>query len=768
MVKQRLLQELLPLPLRSAPHPWEDLASLLSRIARKMGYENPVWLLRPEGVPHKINPANLPLLHRQNDYLFLERLLLLDEEQLYALTLHRFVLRFTQRSHLSSDRSLETEQSIKRASLQYEYGRQFFLSERYTRVCPRCLDEGDGYDRLYWRCELVLFCPRHAVFLIQNCPACQAPIPAFRPSPTHCPTCTTGDYRLALLPLLPEECWLEPGHATLLRHLGIDKAEAGAQLMANDATPLDSLLPWDYFELIGACSSFLSLLPLSGRDITRFFTRTLSLETVVTRLSRNLQLSPDAALSSILTHFLSTAWPLHVLVFLERVQHLLQEELQYAHNSELVQRWLKAMVSGNFWCALKYRERPVSQLIDLSNTTMETFEYLSAAEKAEHRHGGAIIGERLFIQRERQITPLNDAVLPYSWESLPSVLARVASKMGYRRTEGVWQSTGSRRRYSFIPDEALLLPQRDDFHLLEEVLHHEEKTLYDLTLHRFAFALQPPSSEDHFPEQIALLNMAERPFLSEETVDRFCLPTLMTKVCPACLEEEQAYERLYWNIRSVLICPYHLLFLVDRCPQCNWLIPTIRRTVLSECPYCLGGDYRAAKRVTLTQDWLLFSSQLILLQKLGIDMPHHWEVSPPFQRSPLESLQAWEYFDLFDLFGSVLPFLRPERTLASIFRSHGLPDKLTFYQQYEIKRTAMQLSLFHAFFLSWPDQVHTLFGLSLSQNQDIWQSVGHPDQGELYENTYGWLKRLFFEAWRKCNQQALQRSLNRAEMLKKL
>jgi len=74
----RLIGELAPLPLRRVPQSCEDLASLLSRCSRKMGYEHPKWLLRPESASHKINVANLPLLHRAKDYFFLERLLLVQ------------------------------------------------------------------------------------------------------------------------------------------------------------------------------------------------------------------------------------------------------------------------------------------------------------------------------------------------------------------------------------------------------------------------------------------------------------------------------------------------------------------------------------------------------------------------------------------------------------------------------------------------------------------------------------------------------------------
>ncbi len=59
--KQRRLQGLTPLPQRSFPRPWEDLSSLLSRVAKQTGYDRPERLLRTESPPHKINSTNLPL-----------------------------------------------------------------------------------------------------------------------------------------------------------------------------------------------------------------------------------------------------------------------------------------------------------------------------------------------------------------------------------------------------------------------------------------------------------------------------------------------------------------------------------------------------------------------------------------------------------------------------------------------------------------------------------------------------------------------------------
>jgi TniQ len=406
-----------------------------------MGYEQPEWLLRLNGVPHKINPDNLPLLRRQNDYPLLQHLL-------------------------------------------------FFLTGRYTRVCPLCLEEENGYDRLYWRCRLVLYCPRHRVLLVYSCPTCKKPIPAVRPSLTLCPACKTGDYRAHLHPLLPEDRWLEPGQMSLLRHLGIDETGVGASLVASEETTLDRLPSYDYFEVLSICSSFSKLTSSTGERISRFLMRELPLEMIVKRFLQNLGRSSHENFSPILTHYLSSAWPLRVLAFLKCLQRLLQEAFHYAPQSAVVQRWSQAIVQGNYWCALFYREQPVSQLRNLYRACKQRFKSLSSAERAEDYHGGEFVNERLILKRVAVITPLDNPILP--------------------------RPSNTHRR-SFMPDELLLLKRKDDYHFLQQVLLLDEMTIHSLTLHRFASRLQSPKPPEESP---ALWRVEERPLLSEEATIR--------------------------------------------------------------------------------------------------------------------------------------------------------------------------------------------------------------------------------------------------------
>src|SRR5215472_12116025 len=121
-----------PLPLRATPCPWEDLSSLLCRVARKMGYPDPRWILRPQGSSYGINASDLPLLSKQRDFQLLQELLLLDENALFSLTAHIFapVLDYFARPEHNGP-----------SRLRPQHFASYFLEYPRTRVCPQCLAE---------------------------------------------------------------------------------------------------------------------------------------------------------------------------------------------------------------------------------------------------------------------------------------------------------------------------------------------------------------------------------------------------------------------------------------------------------------------------------------------------------------------------------------------------------------------------------------------------------------------------------------------------
>ena len=126
-----------------------------------------------------------------------------------------------------------------------------------------------------------------------------------------------------------------------------------------------------------------------------------------------------------------------------------------------------------------------------------------------------------------------------------------------------------------LSERALLtLTSDEDYAFLEYVLHIYAKTLDDRTLHRFANLFE---RWDCFPvsKTYPSLEMNARLMLFSDSDH--------TKVCPRCLEEE-GYDRLYWMVRRVVICPYHLLRLVEVCPSYQQKIPSLRTSTL----HCRG------------------------------------------------------------------------------------------------------------------------------------------------------------------------------------
>jgi hypothetical protein len=723
------LRKLAPLPLRCVPQPWETLASLLSRTARKMGYEDPRWLLRPQQIPPlSIDPAFLPFLERPTDYRYLSRLLLLEQEQLHALTLRRFVSLFARPPQPDPSPQLPPRQTSTSSPLSYLHRTQFFDSSRHIRVCPGCLDEGEVYDRLYWQCELVLSCPRHRVFLIERCPACGLQIPALRPSPTACPSCRSGDYRSVLLPVPLEEQWLAESQATLLARLRVDEPEEREHQVASSATTLHSPPSWEYFQVLSLGLQVFDRLTSESEGAILFLTRSLGLDAIVERLVHNLRkTSPRLLRQHILMHYLLSSWPVHFLVFLERLQRLLQEEYLYSDISLTVYRWNKSMLQGKYWCLPEHQEKPLSHLQLFFNTFSSFFARLPSAVKAESSSREVVI-----VSSEQEKVSADEYTPPYPWESLTSALMRIAGKKKYARLEWLLSSVGISDVFQLLREDLLLLRQEGDYDMFAQQFSLNRQVLYTLTLHRFASQLQPPDSTG-------------QPLLSEKTAARYFMLRGATKVCPVCLAEEpEAYERLYWNLRSVLICPRHLVFLIGRCPKCNCLIPTQVRSSLTDCPYCHRGDYRAALPATLAQDSFLYSSQQMLLRFLGVEETGSRDIPSPFHESPLVDLPPWQYFSLLDHFRLVVPYLRSERIVSALCRSMGFPEEPADYQQHDQKQLAVQILLFHALFVSWPRHFFTILDAGGETSR---QEV--PD-GELYP-----FLRHVFEERRKLSQQAV-------------
>lgn len=224
------------------------------------------------------------------------------------------------------------------------------------------------------------------------------------------------------------------------------------------------------------------------------------------------------------------------------------------------------------------------------------------------------------------------------------------------------------------------------------------------------------------------------------------MPRNTTKVCSVCLSEEPAYDRLYWNIREVLICPCHCNFLLDRCPTCHSPIPSLREPEPVSCPYCRRGDYRFSPPAAISPNSLLYQSQRLLLHFLGVSH-FNGDDSPVLVLGPLYKwLELWKYFDLLDHFSSVAPYLHPERTLAAVCRRLGLPEEPASYAQpNHNRRLAMQVSLFHVLGISWPEQVLMIFGSYPRLEELSHQSASEQDEDdqEMASRVYTLLRGLF-------------------------
>jgi TniQ len=234
--------------MRTQPLPWEGLPSLLTRIAHRMGYEDPRWIVSPEQLSSPLRLSDLSALAKRADYDFLEQLLLLDEETLYHLTPHRFTPSLSMLEQQS--RHFEAD-CVPRPLLSPALLRKFFLPASSTKVCPLCLSEKEPYDRLHWKCRVVSSCPEHNVLLLDRCPACAAPIASMRASLPRCPRCDRADFRTCATPSLRQAEALSRGNAFLLQVLGVERSQHGIHGIHRDEvdSPIADLRPHQYFKL---------------------------------------------------------------------------------------------------------------------------------------------------------------------------------------------------------------------------------------------------------------------------------------------------------------------------------------------------------------------------------------------------------------------------------------------------------------------------------------------------------------------------------------
>jgi hypothetical protein len=331
-----------------APRRWEDLSSIIGRVASAMHYKHPDWVLISPDTPHrKVYSQEIPLLHRLADYWMLERMLGLDEAEIYHMTLHRFATHLQSPKKGGQGASFSRALSIGRPLLSRSAVRRIGISPRTTKICPGCLEEETGYDRLFWRLRTVIFCPRHSLVLIDRCPTCLAPIPGLRPSPERCPYCHREYLQAYRALIVPTSC-LHEGQMLLLHLLTAQSASDWTGSPIFVASPILRVEPWHYFALLERFENLLQ--PGLTSSIVVQTLKKLAWED-----DRSISESPAirrAAVLMTLFHYLLACWPDNLLTMIDRV------------NKQMGRQQVRESMGVNFWQA----ERLVQHIWSSSST----------------------------------------------------------------------------------------------------------------------------------------------------------------------------------------------------------------------------------------------------------------------------------------------------------------------------------------------------------------------------------------------------------------
>lgn len=408
---------MMPLPRRAVPYPWEDLSSLLCRVARKMGYPDVRWILCPQGSSYGINASDLPLLTKQRDILLLQQQLLLDEATLSSLTTHIFVPVLDDLVRPEHNGTLR---------LRPHLFASYFLEYPRTRICSQCLAEGPAYDRLYWRMRYVFFCPLHRIRLREFCPHCSRSISALRLEPFRCPSCQRGDYREPGLAPIAQDYLLQVGAVLFLRALGITFPEDG--ISWQQVCPM---LPQQ------ASKTAISLM----RHIMKTFTESFALEELLALLVALSALTADDILihSELFTIPDIAAFFLYHALLLQRpTQFFLLLDLLYALAAPPFLGQAKVAVVdrcqhlfAHEWLESAYHSHLQSYRCNTETVYIVQVRMKTALKQLVASGKGQAIQqpESLFLEEQRQNSPIA-RIVPFSWESLPSVIARAARQAG--------------------------------------------------------------------------------------------------------------------------------------------------------------------------------------------------------------------------------------------------------------------------------------------------------------------------------------------------
>jgi hypothetical protein len=313
---------------------------------------------------------------------------------------------------------------------------------------------------------------------------------------------------------------------------------------------------------------------------------------------------------------------------------------------------------------------------------------------------------------DHAISPLPLHIEPLPWEDLYSFLSRSAKHMHYESV--AWLLHPETSPYHIAPAEISLLTEQADYRFLSQLLSIDEEALYHMTLHQFAGVFQPLHffltfkkglwrAEQYLqPATTPYHAPIDHPRLEKKLRHLFFLANQTTQICPLCLEEPTAYDRLYWKTRYLLTCPVHAVLLQRSCSACQRRIPSLRLRP-THCPSC-GRRYcdTSLMRVLPSPDMACLPyGDLLTLHALGVTEAPLQPSFAPAPHDPRETFSAGQYFALLR---AICLSLRPFQTAH--LRTFLPPAFYDFLITHKFTHTEhvppLHVAIAHWIFTDWP------------------------------------------------------------------
>jgi len=404
----------------------------------------------------------------------------------------------------------------------------------------------------------------------------------------------------------------------------------------------------------------------------------------------------------LLLHYMLAYWPIHFWVVLEHFQRALQEECsQFDDASRFIEPWNGLLDRGDYWCEEMYREQTLTLLGSLIDIVADYFRfYRWRVWHKENPFGGGASREGILLADRLKSPTQGEWVIPYPWEDVTSVIRRASGKMGYDHPAWMLITADTPHQKVYAPGLPVL-HRRTDYLVLERQLGLDEERLYRLTLHQWREIFLPRDSGKNITCSPSVSGNISQVCLSQAQAEDFCIPLERTKVCPVCLDEEGAYDRLFWRLRSMILCPHHALVLADCCPHCSAFVPAFRPSP-TICTYCGIGDYRRSRCPQISSTSWLYSGQLLLLYFLTGEVELSRDSLLSFASSPLLRVQPWQYFRLLDAFHFLLLRLPSNSVLLHSLSASIGTEELATIASPTIQVVAVHTAFFHYLFADWP------------------------------------------------------------------